>query len=316
MKLIRVLATLPLWCILVAASLTPSLPGTTPTNSPSPSASPSGSPSPPPSPSPSPSPSATPTPTPVNAFLSLDVSAGPPDTPITVNGSAFLANESTSLYWDVPTKVAGASNADANGNFTTKVKPFAGDAPGVHKLCASVPPNPCASFNLQAAATSPSPNPSPSSSPDTSPSPTASPTPDSPSPTPVPATSNGLDAMLKPPFVILPIIGGLGLLIALGYWILSVVLRPRPQVLKSVAVAHLASRPDYAAAFGTPPPVPAEPAPQPSAWADVLPSSTPPSPPHPGPSPDVGRELAPEAPPPDLPAAPDEPPDFPEPGDY
>jgi hypothetical protein len=103
--------------------------------------------------------------------------------------------------------------------------------------------------------------------------------------------------------VILPIIAGLGLAIALGYWILNLVLRPRPQVLKSVAVAHLASRPDYAAAFGTPPPVPAEPAPQPSAWADMIP-------------PDVGRESLPEALPPDLPAVPDEPPDFPEPGDY
>jgi len=115
--------------------------------------------------------------------------------------------------------------------------------------------------------------------------------------------------MLKPPFVILPIIAGLGLLIALGYWILSLVLRPRPQVLKSVAVAHLASRPDYAAAFGTPPPVPAEPAPQPSAWADVIPPTlAPPAPPTP-------PATLPEAAQGDLPAAPDEPPDLPEPGD-
>lgn len=263
-------------------------------------------------PTPTPTPPATPTP--VNAFLSLDVSAGPPDTPITVNGSAFLANESTSLYWDVPTKVAGASNADANGNFTTKVKPFAGDAPGVHHLCASVQPNPCASFTLQAAAATPTPDASPSPSPDTSPSPAASPTSDAPSPTPVAATSNGLDVMLKPPFVILPIIAGLGLLIALGYWILSRVLRPRPQVLKSVAVAHLASRPDYAAAFGTPPPMPAEPAPQPSAWADMIPPV--PAPPAP-PTPPAPPATLPEAPPePDLPAVPDEPPDFPQPGDY
>jgi hypothetical protein len=252
-----------------------------------------------------------PTPIPVNAFLSLDVSAGPPDTPITVNGSAFLANESTSLYWDVPTKVAGASNADANGNFTTKVKPFAGDAPGVHHLCASVPPGPCANFTLQPPTASPTPDASPSPSPsdDTSPSPTASPTADSSSPARVAATSNGIDLMLKPPFVILPIIAGLGLAIALGYWILSLVLRPRPQVLKSVAVAHLASRPDYAAGFGTPPPAPAEPAPQPSAWADVHPAAPAPPPPTP-------PATVPEASPPDLPAAPDEPPDFPEPGDY
>ncbi len=250
----------------------------------------------------------------MNAFISLDVTAGDANTQITVNGSAFLPNESTSLYWDSPTKIAGASNADANGNFTTKVKPFAGDAPGVHHLCASVQPNPCASFTLQAAAATPTPDASPSPSPDTSPSPAASPTSDAPSPTPVAATSNGLDVMLKPPFVILPIIAGLGLLIALGYWILSRVLRPRPQVLKSVAVAHLASRPDYAAAFGTPPPMPAEPAPQPSAWADMIPPV--PAPPAP-PTPPAPPATLPEAPPePDLPAVPDEPPDFPQPGDY
>src|SRR3979490_604219 len=114
MALLRVLATLPLWWLLVAASPTPTPPAT-------PSPAPSPSPSEPPSPSPTPSPS----PVPVNAFLSIDVTAGPPTTQITVNGSAFLANESTSLYWDLPTKVAGASNADANGNFTTKVMPFA-----------------------------------------------------------------------------------------------------------------------------------------------------------------------------------------------
>jgi hypothetical protein len=251
-----------------------------------------------------------PTPTPVNAFLSLDVTAGDANTQITVNGGAFLANEAMTLYWDPPSnKVAGGANADGSGNFTTHVKPFSGDAPGVHHLCASVPPNPCATFTLQAPTATPTPAASPSPSPDTSPSPTASPTDDTASPTRVAAASNGIDFMLKPPFVIMPIVAGLGLALALGYWILSLVLRPRPKPLRSVAVAHLASRPDYAAAFGMPPAVPAPPAPQPSAWTDVLPPST-----------DVGRESAPEAPPPDageaLPAAPDEPPDLPEPGDY
>jgi len=275
---------------------------------------------------PPPSPTPVPTPTPVNAFISLDVTSGPPDTQITVSGSAFLANQSTSLYWDVPTHVAGASNADANGNFTTKVRPFSGDAPGVHKLCASVLPNPCANFNLQAATASPSPSPSASPSPDTSPSPTSSPS-GSPSPTPVAATVNGLDVMMKPPFVILPIIGVIGLLIALGYWILSLVTRPRPQTLKSVAVTHIASRPDYSAGFGTPPPAPAPIAPQPSAWTDpVVPPAPPPVPGPPaatgsiddapyGPPPPADTSIA---SPPDetIPAAPDEPPDLPEPGDY
>lgn len=275
-----------------------------------------------PTPTPTPPP---PTPTPVNAFISLDVTAGDANTQITVNGSAFLPGESTSLYWDQASKVAGASNADSNGNFTTKVKPFAGDAPGVHRLCASVQPNPCATFTLQALATTPTPQPSPSPSPDTSPSPTASPTFDTSSPTPVASTLNGLDLMLKPPFVILPIIGGAGLAIALLYWILSITMRPRQKPLKSVAVAHLASRPDYSAAFGAPPPAAAPPAPPPSAWADVIPTAAaptapesvePPVEPHPAEAAAEPPGPAPEAPPPEIAAAPDEPPDLPEPGDY
>jgi hypothetical protein len=137
--------------------------------------------------------------------------------------------------------------------------------------------------------------------------------------------------MMKPPFVILPIIGGLGLAIALIYWILSTMRRPQQKPLKSVAVAHLASRPDYAAGFGTPPPVPLPPAPPPSAWADVIPT-TPAAPPASGeppagPQPPATSEVAEaapaeppatpaETPPADPAAAPDEPPDFPEPVDY
>jgi len=306
-------------------------------SSPSPAASPTPSPTPSPSPLPTPSPSPTPpppTPTPVNAFLSLDVTAGDPNTQITVNGGAFLANESMTLIWDPPAnKVAGGANADSSGNFTTHVKPFTGDAPGVHRLCASVPPNPCATFTLQALAASPSPSPqeSPSPSPDTSPSPTASPT-ASASPTPGAATLNGLDVMLKPPFVFLPIIGGAGLAIALIYWILSIVMRPRQKPLKSVAVSHLASRPDYSSGFGAPPPAPAPAPPPPSAWADVAPPAVAPPEPAPAETPPEGQPPvaaenaqafpqespapAPEAAPPDLAAAPDEPPDLPEPGDY
>ncbi|HEV2029478.1 MAG TPA: hypothetical protein VGS16_13260 [Candidatus Dormibacteraeota bacterium] len=231
----------------------------------------------------------------MNAFISLDVAAGDPNTLITVNGSAFLPNESTSLYWDQPAKVSGASNADANGNFTTKVKPYPGDPPGVHRLCASVPPSPCASFTLQAAAASPTPTVSPSASPDTSPSPTASPT-DSPSPTPGAAKLNTFDLMTRPPFVILPIIAGLGIVIALAYWILSMVMRPRQQPLKSVAVAHLATRPDYTAGFGAAPPLPAAPAPQPSAWEDVHPPTASPAPTPAAES--APLATAPEAPPP------------------
>jgi hypothetical protein len=263
------------------------------------------------------------------------VTAGDPNTQITVNGGAFLPNESMTLIWDPPNnKVAGGAVADASGNFTTHVKPFSGDPPGLHHLCASVPPNPCATFTLQAVAVTPTPQPSPSPSPDTSPSPSPSPT-DTASPTPIAATPSGIDLMLKPPFVILLIIAGAGLAIALIYWILTIVMRPREKPLKSVAVAHLASRPDYAAGFGTPPPVAAPPAPPPSAWADVMPPasvaaspSTPASPePLPEAQPAAPSEVAetapaeppatpPEAPPADPAAAPDELPDLPEPGDY
>ena len=280
---------------------------------------------------PTPSSTPPPTPTPTNAFLSLDVTAGDPTTQITVNGGAFLPNESMTLIWDPPNnKVAGGAVADGSGNFTTHVKPFSGDAPGLHHLCASVPPNPCANFTLQAVAVTPTPQPSPTPSPDASPSPTASPT--EASSARVAATLNGIDLMLKPPFVILPIIGGAGLAIALIYWILSIVMRPRQKPLKSVAVAHLASRPDYAAGFGTPPPAPAPPAPPPSAWADVLPKAPAPPAPTSTEPPDEAQptataevaEGAPgeppatphEDPPPDPAAAPDEPPDLPEPGDY
>lgn len=267
-----------------------------------------------------------PSPIPANAFISLDVSAGDANTLITVNGSAFLPNESTSLYWDQPTRVSGAANADANGNFTTKVKPYPGDPPGVHRLCASVPPSPCASFTLQAAAASPSPTDSPSPTAGASPSPTASPN-DSASPTPVAAKLNTFDLMTRPPFVILPIIAGLGIVLALGYWIVSTVMRQRKQPLQSMAVAHLATRPDYTAGFGVAPPVPDAPAPPPSAWADAIPPTAPAGP---APGPEVApTAAAPEAPPPAAPAdpapssafgevtpaAPDDPPDFPEPGD-
>ncbi|HXI96192.1 MAG TPA: hypothetical protein VNG04_08690, partial [Candidatus Acidoferrum sp.] len=141
-----------------------------------------------------------------------------------------------------------------------------------------------------------------------------------------------LDLMLKPPFVFLPIIGGAGLAIALIYWILSIVMRPRQKPLKSVAVSHLASRPDYSSGFGAPPPAPAPAPPPPSAWAEVAPPAVVPPEPAPAETPQEGQAPAapenrqtfpqespapaPEAAPPDLAAAPDEPPDLPEPGDY
>ncbi|HYM67941.1 MAG TPA: hypothetical protein VEW68_11670, partial [Patescibacteria group bacterium] len=95
---------------------------------------------------PSPSPVASPSPSqiPTNAFLTFDVAAGPLGTTITVTGSQFLAGEHMTLYWDPPSNKVGATvTSDANGAFTTTVKPYPGDSQGLHKLCASVAPVPC-----------------------------------------------------------------------------------------------------------------------------------------------------------------------------
>jgi hypothetical protein len=290
MNRLRVLATLPLWILLVAATPTPPPAA-------SPAASPAAIPSPsPPPPSPTPSPSPRPNP---NAFVTLDVTSGGPETLITISGSGFIPNESISLYWDQPARVSGATNADANGNFTWKVKPFPGDAAGVHKLCASAPPSPCANFAVQEATPTPSPSPTPSPDPTPSASPIAIG-----SPAPVAQRLNGFDLIFRPPFVILPIIAAVGLAIALIYWVLSTVMRPKPQVLKSVTVGHMASRPDYSAGFGTPPPVPPPAPPLASAWpnlppspaAQAIPQPTVPEPPH--------AEIAEALPPPSDPPAP------------
>jgi len=121
MRLLRVLVFLPLWLLLTAEA------------SPSPSPTDTAT-----TPSPSPSPSPSPLPTPGHAFLSLDVTAGPPNTVINVSGGQFLPNQQMNLYWDQAGHLAGAATADANGSFNTRVKPFPDDKPGVHKLCASV----------------------------------------------------------------------------------------------------------------------------------------------------------------------------------
>ncbi|HSP09455.1 MAG TPA: hypothetical protein VLU92_07670 [Candidatus Dormibacteraeota bacterium] len=301
MRFLLVLATLPLWFLLTAARTVGPTPG-----SPSPSTAASPTPSPTPTPPPSPSP------IPANAFLTLDVATGPVNTDITVSGGAFLASEQMTLYWDPPsTKVAGGANADPSGNFTTHVKPFAGDAPGIHHLCASVAPFPCANFTLVAA--TPSPSPSPSPSPDASPSPSPSPS-DTPtalsSPTPGAATLSGIDLITRPPFVFIPIIGVLAILASLAYWLFSVFRRPpAPAALPAAAVVHRATRPDYAAEFGTPPPAPAPVPPPPSAWDDM--ATAPPV----APTPPPAAPVEPEPPVSDLPSAPDGPPDLPEPAE-
>lgn len=328
MRLAPVLVSLPLlWWVATNTNSTPA----------NPMAQSSASPSPPAAATPSPSPS--PSPVPTNAFLSLDVTAGPPDTQITVNGGAFLSNEQMTLYWDQPGHVAGSAVADGNGNFSAPhIKPFAGDQPGLHKLCASVAPNPCADFTLEPPA-SPSPSPSPTPSESPSPSPVASPSPTS-SPTPITTTLSGLDVISRPPFVFLPVVGVLAILVSVGYWLFSVLRRPAVPALPSAAVVHRATRPDYTSGFGTPPPAPAGQAAEPSAWADYVPKTATPAP-YAGPAAPTapaGPATAgpvPPGPPPELPAPhptawselpapseesygaaqPDEPLDLPEPGE-
>ena len=278
-----------------------------------------------------PSPTPVPTPTPVNAFITLDVTAGDPNTAITVNGGQFLPNEAITLYWDQANKVAGSATADNNGSFTTRIKPFAGDQPAVHQVCASVPPNPCATFTLQTtAATSPSPSPLPSESP----SPSASAVPNaSARPTPISTNLNAFEVISKPPFVFLPLIGFLAIAISLGYWVVTLMRRPRGIPYQSAAVVHRASRPDYTASFGTAPTSPATPAKDSSAWTEPVHPIAAPAEPHylPAPaevSPPVAAALPPRAEKAELPSPSlleeewrsflppaDEPPELPEPGE-
>src|SRR5439155_1376888 len=120
----------------------------------------------------------------------------------------------------------------------------------------------------------PSPSPSPSPSPTEPPSPSASTevgTPFTPSSSPVAPTLSGIDVITSPPFVFLPIAGGLAILLSVGYWLVSVMRRPRIAPLPAAAVVHRATRPDYAAGFGTPPPTPAAESHESSAWNEPMP---------------------------------------------
>jgi hypothetical protein len=241
----------------------------------------------------------TPTPTPTLAFVSLDVTSGDTSQVINVTGGQFLPNEQTNLYWDTSNHVAGFAQADGSGNFNTRVKPFPGDGPGAHKLCASVQPNPCATFNINAPASpTPTPSPSPSPSPSESPVPIVS---EGPTPSPIAVSLSGFDVISRPPFVFLPIAGALGVVLSLGYWMVSVMRRPRQRALPTAAVMHRATRPDYSAGFGTPPATPTHEA-EPSAWNEPVHQIQPEAPISP---PDRAGPEAAAPPPPSEPAAPE-----------
>ena len=293
-------------------------------------------------------------PLPIGASIGLEPTAGQATAGITATGQGFLKNENITLYWDDPSHVAASVVTDANGAFIQVVKPFAGDKPAIHKLCASVPPKPCANFSLQAP---PSPTPisaSPSASPSTSPSASANPQASG-------ARTGGsvgwFSVITKPPFVFLPILAILGLLGLIAYWVLST--RRRPMAPSSPAsVVHRATRPDYMAPFPTTvrapatpiaappsippqapwqspippaaqPPLPAVQPPPPAVQPPLpavqpLPPEVQPPPPAAAPSPfDPPHTVARPTPPrevewpapPTPPAAPDEPPDLPQPSD-
>lgn len=283
-------------------------------------------------------------PLPTGANIGLAPTAGVSTTNIAATGQLFLANENITLYWDTPTHVAASVVTDANGSFAKTVKPFAGDKPQVHKLCASVQPKPCANFTLRPP---PTPTVAVTPSPDESPSPAGSPQASGPrTGQQTGGGLSGLDIITRPPFVFLPIIAILGLLGVLAFWALSG--RRRPPAPAAATVVHRATRPDYTTPFppprtpgapvtpsGAQPPIPAQPPAQPAWQAPVSPAPQPPAPLRPPPvqppppaAAPPAPPAAPQAPPPAAPpgpvewpapppwaATPDEPPDLPQPSD-
>jgi len=85
--------------------------------------------------------------------------------------------------------------------------------------------------------------------------------------------------ILRPPLVFLPIIGLLGLLAALAYWVLMKVDRDRPPVLPSATVVHRSARPDLAPMHSRTPLPGAQP-PTPPADSPPTPPTTPEQPPY------------------------------------
>jgi len=215
-----------------------------------------------------------------------------------VTGDQFLANQAVSIYWDVIDKVLGSTRSDAGGHFVTSVKAPDNESPGVHQICASVPPRPCAQFLLQPRPT-PSPNqPSPSPPPPPPPSPVTSPLAPSALASPSqPPRPNPIALLFTPPFIAFPILFFVSILVAAGMWARGPIagLFYRPPVLPEATVTHRSLRLDERAPDGGVPGEAAQPTEAPPLEA-------------------AAPEPPPEAPPPAPPPA-DEPPDLPEPGE-
>jgi hypothetical protein len=265
--------------------------------------------------SPQPPPIQPPTPTP-NGYINLNPPAGPAGTTVVVTGSGWLANEPVSIYWDSKDRVVASAKADGSGNFSGNFQ-APDDKVASHNVCVSQPAvsPPCAQFNLEPKP-SPSPTPTPSPSEQPSPSPSPSPTPTAVAQAPSPPTAdvhatghvNGLSLLLEPPFVFLPLIGALMLVVALGIWVRSRVRLPEPE--PEANVSHHRVRQE--AEFTPPDDLELPPAPGFRVQTPFEPPK-PPAPPEP-PPPQVSPP-PPAPPPPPRPAGADEPPDLPEPGE-
>lgn len=204
-------------------------------------------------------------------MLSLQPSLGAPGTTITIQGSGFRKGEQGTLYWDSPSTPFGPFTADDAGAFRLDVKAPAGEA-GQHAIC-PLQPGPaqgCVQFKLEAPAPSPSATPSPPAAP--TPPVVAGPVASS---TPGLASTDrpvAVAALLRPPFVIFPILLLLALLGGCALWIWAGRRRPPAPV---ATVLHRSQGPRTDA--GPPAPTPAGPRSDPRA-PDPAPRSGPPAP--------------------------------------
>jgi Fibronectin type III domain len=293
-------------------------------------------------------------PLPTDASIGLQPTAGVITISITVSGQNFLKNESLTLYWDLTTHPAATLVTDDNGAFTKVLKPRAADKPGVHKLCANVRPKPCANFTLQATPKPTPASPTPVESPSPSPSPSGNPQASGARTGGGGISGLDILTRPPFVFLpIIGILGLLGVLIywflssrrrPMAPGSASVVhhatrpdyMEPFPSTPRPAVVPPLAAplsnqaptpasappvvppvQPDPSAAWplAAAPPAPAPPPDSPT-WGTAPPAAPPPPVPRPSAWPPEKPPVPVEAPPPPVwPAAPDEPPDLPQPSD-
>ena len=70
----------------------------------------------------------------VSSQLSLNPYSGPPGAVVTAIGKSFYYHQKLTLYWDTKDRVVGTVTADANGSFTTQIRPPT-DFVGNHSIC-------------------------------------------------------------------------------------------------------------------------------------------------------------------------------------